>query len=193
VTDQPVGDSIWAERLRDWIDWTHQEVEASVRQVSPDLFRAQPAASAPSIAFHAWHIGRWVDRHIVHLSAFLDPEAPEPEVWTARDLATAWGLSGTNLGGYGGTGEGLDDDALAALSLPGVEEVLDYVVATFRTFDALLERIDEGDLERTLVDAYGDETSVAEMLLGHLSHADRHLGMIEALRGVLGERGTATQ
>lgn len=193
MTDEPVSEPAWAERLRGWIDWTHQEVEASVRRVDPDLFRVQPAPSAPSVAFHAWHIGRWVDRHIVSLSAFLHPAAPEPEVWTARDLASAWGLTGTNLGGFGGTGEGLDDEALAALALPGPEEILDYVNATFRTFDALLERVAEGDLERTLADPYGDETSVAEMLLGHLSHADRHLGMIEAVRGVLGERGTATQ
>jgi hypothetical protein len=188
-----VSEPAWAERLRGWIDWTHQEVEASVRRVDPDLFRMQLAPSAPSVAFHAWHIGRWVDRHIVSLSAFLDPAAPEPEVWTARELTTAWGLLGTNLGGFGGTGEGLDDDALAALALPDVEEVLDYVTATFRSFDALLGRVDAGDLERTLTDPYGDETAMAEMLLGHLSHADRHLGMIEAVRGVLGERGTATQ
>ena len=30
------------------------------------------------------------------------------------------------------------------------------------------------------------------MLLNHLSHAYRHLGMIEALRGVFGAQGSAT-
>ena len=57
----------------------------------------------------------------------------------------------------------------------------------------MLARVEDRHLEQTLVDPYGDETEVAEMLLNHLSHADRHLGMIEALRGVLGEQGTATQ
>ena len=28
--------------------------------------------------------------------------------------------------------------------------------------------------------------------MSHLTHANRHLGMIEALKGVLGVRGTAT-
>ncbi len=41
-------------------------------------------------------------------------------------------------------------------------------------------------------DAPGVETTVAGDLGFHLSHANRHLGMIEALRGVLGIKGTAT-
>jgi len=185
-------ESPWAERLRGWIAWNQEEVESCVRRVGPEAFRVRPAPTAPSVAFHVWHIGRWVDRHIVCLSSFLDPEAPKPEVWVARDLATAWGLSGVNLGDFGGTGAGLDDDASAALPIPDLEEVLAYVSATFSTFDSVLDRVEDRHLEQTLVDPYGDETEVAEMLLNHLSHADRHLGMIEALRGVLGERGTAT-
>jgi hypothetical protein len=57
----------------------------------------------------------------------------------------------------------------------------------------VLARIDDDAiLERTVVDLYGDDTTIGDVILNHLSHADRHLGMIEALRGVLGERGTAT-
>jgi len=187
-----VTESVWPERLRGWIAWNQEEVEASVRRVAPESFRVGPTSMAPSVAFHAWHIGRWVDRHTVCLAAFLDPKAPTAEVWIARDLANAWGLAGVDLGDFGGTGAGLDDDASAALALPEVEEVLAYVNATYAGFDSLLARVEDRHLEQKLVDPYGDETEVAEMLLNHLSHADRHLGMIEALRGVLGERGTAT-
>lgn len=47
-------------------------------------------------------------------------------------------------------------------------------------------------LERTVTDLYGHESPIGEALLTHLSHVDWHLGMIAALRGMLGERGTAT-
>ena len=88
---------------------------------------------------------------------------------------------------------GLDDSASAALPLPDVDQVLDYVSGTFRALEAVLARIDDDAiLERPVVDLYGDESTIGDVILNHLSHADRHLGMIEALRGVLGERGTAT-
>jgi hypothetical protein len=186
-------DRIWADRLAGWIEWNHQEVEESVRSVAPTAVHVRPAASAPSVAFHAWHIGRWVDRHVAAISGWLDPASPEPEVWVARDLPKRWGLESVELGDFGGTGAGLDDSASAALPLPEVDAVLDYVSGTFRSLEAVLARIDDDAiLERTVIDLYGDETTIGEVILNHLSHADRHLGMIEALRGVLGERGTAT-
>jgi hypothetical protein len=183
---------IWSERLGGWIAWNHEEVQRAVEQIDPEQFLVRPTRSAPSVGFHAWHIGRWVDLHIVRLSTVLDPATPAREHWVADDIAARWKLGTAELGDFGGTGAGLDDDASAALPLPGREAVLDYVVATFRAFEAQLARLDDELLERTIVDPYGDETSIGEMLLNHLSHADRHLGMIEALRGVLGERGTAT-
>lgn len=186
-------DRRWATRLAEWIAWNHEEVESSIRAVAATLISVRPSPSAPSVGFHAWHLGRWVDRHIATISAAIDPTSPEPEVWIARDLTAHWGLVGVDLGKHGGTGEGLDDAASAALALPGVDEILDYVTGTFRTFEEVLARIpDDAFLEQSFVDPYGDLTTTGDGLLNHLSHADRHLGMIEALRGVLGERGTAT-
>jgi hypothetical protein len=188
-----MSDRIWADRLGEWIAWNHQEVEQSVRRVAPEVVHVRPSPSAPSVAFHAWHIGRWVDRNAAAISGWLDPTTPEMEVWLTRDLTKLWGLASVDLGDFGGTGAGLDDSASAALPLPDVDQVLDYVTGTFRSLDAVLARIDDDAiLERTVVDLYGDEATIGEVILNHLSHADRHLGMIEALRGVLGERGTAT-
>jgi hypothetical protein len=103
------------------------------------------------------------------------------------------GLAGLDLGEFGGTGAGLDDAASAALTLPEVDKISEYLAGAFQALESALARIDDDAiLERTVVDLYGDETTIGEVLMNHLSHADRHLGMIEALRGVLGERGTAT-
>lgn len=186
-------DRVWAERLAGWIAWNHEEMERSIRAVAPDAIHGRPSSKAPSIGFHAWHMGRWVDRNNEALAGWLDPDRPEPELWLARGMAERWGLTGVRLGDYGGTGAGLDDDESASLPLPPVDELLDYVLATYRAFEATLARIeDDAFLATPVTDLYGDESAISDVLLNHMSHADRHLGMIEALRGVLGERGTAT-
>ena len=41
-------------------------------------------------------------------------------------------------------------------------------------------------------DLYEQKTSIGTVVMSHLTHANRHLGMIEALKGMLGVRGTAT-
>ena len=188
-----MSERMWADRLAGWIAWNHEEVGASVRKVDRALVHHRPAASAPSVAFHAWHIGRWVDRHAAVISGWLDPSAPRAEVWLAEGLTERWGLAGVDLGEFGGTGAGLDDSASAALSLPEIEHILAYVTDAFGALESVLARIDDDAiLERMVLDLYGDETTIGDAILNHLSHADRHLGMIEALRGVLGERGTAT-
>ena len=186
-------DQIWAGRLSEWIAWNHQEVLESLRKVAPEVVGLRPSPSAPSVAFHAWHIGRWADRHVAAISGWLDPASPQIEVWVAMGMTERWGLAGLDLGEFGGTGAGLDDAASAALSLPEVDEISEYLEGAFQAFESVLARIeDDAILERTVVDLYGDETTIGDVILNHLSHADRHLGMIEALRGVLGERGTAT-
>jgi DinB family protein len=184
---------LWASRLEGWIAWNHEEMERSIRAVSPHAIHARPSRTAPSIGFHAWHMGRWVDRHVASFPGWLDGREPTTEIWLERRLADRWGMSGLRLGDFGGTGAGLDDDESAALPLPHVDELLDYVLATHRAFEATLAEItDDAVLERTVVDLYGNDSAIADVLLNHMSHADRHLGMIEAIRGVLGERGTAT-
>jgi hypothetical protein len=184
---------VWAERALGWIAWVHEEIERSVRETAPHLRSVRPAATAPSIAFQAWHIARWADIHTPAVALWLDPDASDQEAWSARGLVERWGLAGVDLGGYGGTGEGLDDAASAALPLPTDDRLLDYLSGAFRGLQAVIARIDDDALlERSVTDLYGDEAPIGEVLLNHLSHADRHLGMIEALRGVVGERGTAT-
>ena len=186
-------DRIWADRLAEWIAWNHQELTESVSKVLPELVQIRPASTAPSVGFHAWHVGRWVDRNAVTLAGWLDSTARQPDVWESKGLAERWGLTGVDLGDYGGTGAGLDDDASAALQLPGVAEIQAYLAAVFDSLESVLARIDDDRLlEQRVVDLYGDESTIGDTILNHLSHADRHLGMIEALRGVLGERGTAT-
>jgi hypothetical protein len=88
---------------------------------------------------------------------------------------------------------GLDDEASAALPLPDAPELLDYLTATFGAFEDRVRAIDDDAvLDIVIVDLYGDQSTIADSIANPTSHSDRHLGMIEALRGVLGDHGTVT-
>ncbi|GAC1696692.1 MAG: hypothetical protein NVS9B6_04070 [Candidatus Limnocylindrales bacterium] len=87
---------------------------------------------------------------------------------------------------------GLDDDASAELTLPAKEELLTYLHAAFEAADRAAGTVSDAILEAVIIDHYDRPAPRAQILIMHTGHASRHLGMIEALRGVQGERGTAT-
>ena len=67
------------------------------------------------------------------------------------------------------------------------------MTATFGAFEDRVRAIDDDALlDIVFVDLYGDESTIADAIANATSHSDRHLGMIEALRGVLGDHGTVT-
>jgi hypothetical protein len=163
---------------------THQWLLEALEPLVDDVLRERPGASAPSIAFHAWHVARWADRVQARL-------AGTTELWERDALARRWGLADGALGRHA-TGMGLADDEYDALRLPGKDELLRYVRAVFTAADQAAAAIADADLETLIVDHYDKESPKAQVLIAHTGHASRHLGMIEALRGVRGERGSAT-
>ena len=184
----------WTATLVDWLTWSQDAILDALAHSDPEVIRTRPGGTAPSVGFHAWHIGRWADRHQAALPGWLDFGPDAPEIWVADRLAAQWGFAGIGLGRYGGIGAGLDDVASAALPLPGPDVITRYVERSFGALITGLRRIDDDALlERTVVDLRGESGPFSEVLLGLLSHTDRHLGMIEATRGMLGERGTATE
>lgn len=180
----------WTTRLAEGLEWSQDSVVTSLVKTDPDLVRQRPASTAPSIGFHAWHLARWADRHAAALAGWLDATEPPADIWQTEAVAEAWGF-GMDLGEFG-IGAGLDDDASAALPLPDVDVLAGYVRAAFAAARAVIGRLDDDRLDQRVVDLYGDEVTIAEVILGLASHTDRHLGMMEAIRGVLGEHGTAT-
>ena len=88
---------------------------------------------------------------------------------------------------------GLDDDASAGLSLPAKAEVVSYSVEAFAAAEAVFGDIAEEEFLLPSADFYDEGGWVVFDHFGwHLTHASRHLGMVEALRGVLGIDGTVT-
>ena len=174
------------------------EQQALILAITRDLTAAQLTATAsphaPAISFHLWHIARWADIVQAHLPGMgAEPDAaPIQEFWQSEGLAVQWGLANAELG-YRDTGMGLSDATAQALSLPDGATLVAYAT---RTFDAAAQATLAVDDERFTTpgrDPLGREITVGGAVLNHLLHLGRHLGMIEALRGVMGLHGTATR
>lgn len=108
----------------------------------------------------------------------------------ALRIADAWRVT-VSLGTFD-SGMEMGDDAAAKLVLPDKAILVDYAARAFAAAQHAFTEVREDDLELRGKDLYDREGTVAAMLVGHLQHLNRHLGMIEALAGVMGESGTAS-
>jgi hypothetical protein len=71
--------------------------------------------------------------------------------------------------------------------------LIGYMEATFGAFEERVRAFDDdAALDIVIVDLYGERTTIADAIADATSHCDRQHGMVEALRGVLGDRGTVT-
>jgi DinB family protein len=173
---------------------THRRLLEIAEDLSEAQLRWSPGTRAPSIAFHIWHMARWADRlqaTLPRMTALAPGSEPVRELWEAEALAQRWGWS-AGTPGYGQTGMEMSDEAAADLTLPPREMLFDYARRAFDAADRAVGAIQDQQLEQRGVDIYEHENSVGYVLLVHVSHASRHLGMIECLRGVQGLHGTAT-
>lgn len=102
-----------------------------------------------------------------------------------------WGLE-SELLGRGETGMEMDDEASRTMQLPAPRNLVEYLEDAFAALEGQLHRISDEQMAAGLEDFYGRDTNVGAYLLNHLSHMDRHLGMIEALLGAAGLKGSAT-
>ena len=190
MAHQPIVDGLVAE-----VNWMHVTMLETVDAVPARDFERRAGPKAPSIAFHLWHTARWADRfnaEFPRLASRLDPALePRDEIWVTERLGVRWGLSGAL--GKDETGAGLDDDESTALVLPPGPEVRDYARTAFQAAEQTYACLRDDQLLLPTGNFYDeDDWTVLEHFGWHLAHGNRHLGMIEALRGVLGEAGSAT-
>ena len=167
---------------------THASLLDVARKTNDALFH-EVRGAANSIGFNLWHVARWDDSLFLGLAqqvpALTSKLGPTEPVWTRQGLAKAWGMP-AELGG-GGAGTGLPRDDAQGLRLPEPEVVIAYATEVFEGFSRTLERLDPSMLA---LQASPGRT-VGSRVFYYWEHAARHLGMVEALRGVLGESGSA--
>ena len=174
---------------------TNRQLLTLVSDLTDEQFARRPGLHAPSIRFHVWHVSRWSDNAQLWLPKFT-PElgrrlGHRNQIWDKRDLATQWGVAGRDLGGDK-TGMGLGDEEAASLPLPAKDTMLAYTREAFSSLEGALTQVRASDYDAPCKDWAGRDSTPGGAIIHHLIHINRHLGMVEALRGVMDMRGTAT-
>jgi len=164
---------------------------------------------SPPMGWHVWHIARWADRLQASLfprrGSSVHPAEPHRSLWERENLAAQWHLDPKTLGTFE-EGSGMSfEDAAALPGKIGRKILLDYAERVFALANGAVARLRPEDLlwiRRGIMDYEvrdgkifplpEKETPVAADLIFHISHASRHLGMLEALRGLLQRRGTVS-
>lgn len=187
----------------------HSLLIKATESLDEEDFCRQFGAMTPPIGWHLWHMGRWADRVQASLPRTGDPEGYEPNpnngLWEQDLLTTAWDLDLSTLGTLE-SGSGMPHEAAASLPKKvGKATIVEYAKRSFARLDDALQSLDVdrfGDMRPSVMEfevhdgklykARGKETTVAADLAFHFSHVNRHLGMIEALRGFLMQDGSIT-
>jgi len=167
---------------------THRQlVEASDRATDAELLELPKPGLAP-IAFHLWHAGRWADRWAEALRSAAG--SPAPQRWEREDMAARWGFPAEL--GKGDTGMELPEEQAALLPFPGHGALTTYLRGSFNDLEQAVGALDDESILRSADNLLGETAPLLDSLIRHLSHVSRHLGMVEALRGLHGGHGTAT-
>jgi hypothetical protein len=174
---------------------THGRLLKAAEELDPTAFAKSAGAAVHSVAWQLWHVARWDDRfaEIIAERCATLPEAMRArrQVWTEQDVASAWGLRQGTLG-VRDTGTQLDDANAERITFPPQARVIRYASAAFAFLDELLGAVDD-DTMSSAVSGDPDGDSYGQNVLIYLEHAARHLGMIEAIRGINGGVGTVTR
>jgi len=164
---------------------TNRRVVRAVEELADAQLAWQPGGTTPSIAFNLWHSARWADTGVAAIGG-------QAQLWELGGYAGRWRLDQGPLG-EAQTGTGLTDDQAAGLMLPSKEVLVEYATAVFASQHELLARLTPEQLVADVTAADGNQYVVQGLITTLLMHTGRHLGMIEALKGLQGLRGTATR
>ena len=172
--------SAFLEHLRVRGRQTRERALVVVGDLSDEQLAWRPTPKSHSIAFTLWHTARAEDN-------FQNDVNRRGTIWSNGGFAEKWGYPET------GVGTGWDDERAASLPMPGKERLLEYVRAVFAACDEAADSLDEPLLNEVRHSGFlGKDDIVGEILLGSMTHANRHLGEMEYIKGLLGLRGTAT-
>jgi hypothetical protein len=179
----------------------HNSALRFLRKLSDDQLRWQMPSGSLPIAWHGWHLARWAD-HIQACVPGMSPEltarlAPGTQLWQIEGNAAHWGWNPAELG-YAETGMDMADDTALNLIYPAREELLDYIERALAQANTIIGSISDDEFQldeqpQSLSEGIWGNSTVGDAIMEHLTHICRHLGMMEAILGLQGVRGTASQ
>ena len=148
-----------------------------------------------SVGWNLWHLARFADLVQYELAesgpGFAERLGPAKQLWEREELAARWGLDPAQLGRHE-TGWEMPEAAAHALRPPAAE-LLDYFERATAALDRALDLVDDTNVTAEVVSPFNGATRLcSSLLVMHATHVNRHLGMMECLRGQLTGRGTAT-
>ncbi|MDQ5841244.1 MAG: DinB family protein [Chloroflexota bacterium] len=162
---------------------THRQLLDAAEACTDDDLSWHAGPTSPPIAFHLWHTGRWADR-------WAETVGGAPQRWVREGLTAKWGFPAAQ--GQGDTGMLLPDDEAAALPFPRRDQLTTYLRGAFNDLEQAVGALDDETILVLGDDLLAKRAPLADSLTRHLAHVNRHLGMVEALRGLRGGHGTAT-
>ena len=195
-----------------FLPFPHHAILRFAKELSDEMLVKPPSSTAPPIGWHVFHIARWADRLQASLPNRLPGDSHQSDlprqIWLVEEVANAWGIDSSALG-WLETGSGMTKEQAVSIASVGRAMLIEYAEKVFLAADDATKHLHDHELtqERNSIIPglrIDSETGTLETtgprlvtvhfdLLFHLSHASRHLGMIEALKGaVLSVAGTAT-
>jgi hypothetical protein len=173
----------------------HRRVLDVVGDLTPEQFECSVHSSVHSIGWQVWHIARWEDRFAeILLDKFpnlVRADGKAGQVWIEDSLGESWGLPVGKMG-VRDTGTSMSDNAAEDVRLPGKAEVVDYARRVFERVDELARSLSD-DVLLAVLPGDPDRDTTGDNVVIYMEHVVRHLGTIEAMKGQLGMRGSATR
>ena len=178
--------------------WAQNSLYRFLQILSEEELFYQPSLTVSPIAWHIWHVARCAD--------MLQASFRGQQVWERDQLVTMYELDAAKLGLLQmGALQDSQDAAIAPKQI-GKNNLLSYSREVFDCVGEVFASLTRDDLyepresilkinwdARPQVEGKGRDVLTVNDLTFHHGHSQRHLGMVEALVGVLFERqGTAT-
>jgi hypothetical protein len=168
----------------------HERLLKVAEEMSPEQFASSAGPSLHSVAWQLWHAARWDDvlASYFHRALAKDPRA---QVWERESLADRWSLPSGSMGRRD-TGTEMTNETAEEIRFPDQSEVVAYARLAFAYAEEGIELIPDGLLLAVAKDDPDGDTQLDNVLIYH-EHLSRHLGMIEAIRGLQGLTGSSTR
>ena len=169
---------------------THERLLKAAEDLTPDQFTWSAGPSLHSVAWQLWHAARWDDvlAAYFHKASARDPRT---QVWERESLADRWTLA-TGSMGLRDTGTRMSDETAEEIHFPDKEDVVGYARLAFAYVEEAIELTPDDLLLVVAKDDPDGDTTLDNVLI-YLEHLSRHLGMIEAIRGLQGLTGSSTR